>query len=328
MNIRRIHERVVDGLPQSLPYPAQDTPLGNLLRTLTGDVILFYARTMKRTVLFARYVSPHVLPRSPRPSFTHTHNHTHATHRMEGSYRDERTVAHYNELKLPPVPPRPVVPECGKLPVPDFAFGERALRIESYHYSSQKEVLGVFRWLHDRWVHKFQHYSFVDFCDSVELPCSIKDFRGLQTDKNAASMRLLEKDFRRDFLDQLMDSIQEVYDFFQSNYNTYRTSPLFKLFRVIDLKLAVFLRTMFRSSMTAWEELVDRYTKIRQVTKDVSVSGSISVSRRPSLALQSKRQSASDLLKAKVCVSLPFFFSFLSCRSTLRGARLCCVALR
>ena len=48
VNIRRIHERVVDGLPQSLPYPAQDTPLGNLLRTLTGDVILFYARTMNR----------------------------------------------------------------------------------------------------------------------------------------------------------------------------------------------------------------------------------------------------------------------------------------
>ena len=56
VNIRRIHERVVDGLPRSLPYPAQDTPLGNLLRALTGDVILFYARTMKRTVLFARCI--------------------------------------------------------------------------------------------------------------------------------------------------------------------------------------------------------------------------------------------------------------------------------
>ena len=81
-----------------------------------------------------------------------------------------------------------------------------------------------------------------------------------------------------------MDLIQDVYDFFQSNYKTYCSGPLFKLFRVIDLKLAVFLRTMFKSSLTSWEELVDRYTTKTTPTANHSTlsGGSVSVSRRTS----------------------------------------------
>ena len=90
-NIRSIHEKIIDGLPRDMPFPSQDSALGQLLRTLTGDLILFYARTMKRTVLFAK---------------------------MEGVYRDEKTVVHYNELKLPAVPTRPPVPMNGKVPCP------------------------------------------------------------------------------------------------------------------------------------------------------------------------------------------------------------------
>ena len=84
-----------------------------------------------------------------------------------------------------------------------------------------------------------------------------------------------------------MDLIQDVYDFFQSNYKTYCSGPLFKLFRVIDLKLAVFLRTIFKSSLTSWEELVDRYTtKIKpdgtHTSTSIGSGGSVSVSRRTS----------------------------------------------
>ena len=91
-----------------------------------------------------------------------------------------------------------------------------------------------------------------------------------------------QQEFRRAFLDQLMDLIQDVYDFFQSNYKTYCSGPLFKLFRVIDLKLAVFLRTIFKSSLTSWEELVDRYTTKAKTDIMTTTGGSVSVSRRTS----------------------------------------------
>ena len=166
VNIRRMHDRIIGGLPSSVPAPTPDSPLGHLLRNLTGELILFYARTMRRTVLFAK---------------------------MEGVYKDEKTIAHYDELKLPPPPVKPPVPTNGKVPCPEFPFPDRAFRIESYHYSSQTEVLGVFKWLHDRWIQKFQYYSFVDFCTDVELPCSIKDFKSLQFEKSSSTMKLLEK---------------------------------------------------------------------------------------------------------------------------------------
>ena len=236
-NIRHIHERVVDGLPSSVPFPEQGTVLGSVLRSLTGDLIIWYTRTMKRTVLLAK---------------------------MEGYFKDDATVARYEQLNLPKIAKREPAPENGKVPCPEYPFGERALRIENYHYSSQKEVLSVFKWLHDRWTQKFQYYSFVDSCTTgVELPCTIKTFRQIQSDKNANTLKLLEKDFRRAFLDQLMDCVQDVYDFFQSSYNAYRSGPLYKLFRVIDLKLSVFLRNILRSSLLSWEELVDRHTTSR-----------------------------------------------------------------
>lgn len=239
-SIRHIHEKVVDGLPSSVPFPEQGSVLGSVLWTLTGDLIIWYTRTMKRTVLLAK---------------------------MEGYFRDENVVARYAQLNLPPVRKKLQAPQNGKVPCPEYPFGERALRIENYHYSSQKEVLSVFKWLHDRWTQKFQHYTFVDSCEvGVELPCSIKVFRQIQSDRNANTLKLLEKDFRRAFLDQLMDCVQDVYDFFQSSYNAYRSGPLYKLFRVIDLKLSVFLRCILRSSLISWEALVDRHTIPRRAS--------------------------------------------------------------
>ena len=89
-----------------------------------------------------------------------------------------------------------------------------------------------------------------------------------------------------------MDSVQDVYDFFQSNYNAYRSGPLFKLFRVIDLKLSVFLRSIFRSSLTSWEELVDRYCKPKsnQIPGQKDMQSS-SASRKPSMMSSNRRLS-------------------------------------
>ena len=232
-SILRIHGKVAVGLPKGAPFPDPGSAPGSLLRALTEDLVIWYTRTMKRTVLEAK---------------------------LEGKLKDEDIIARYQLLSLPSFPEKPPVPLCGKVFCPYYPFLERSQRIANNHYSSQSEVLSLFKWLHDRWNQDFQYYLFVDSCQGMELPCTLKVFRQVQSEKNATTMKRLEKDFRRAFLDQLMDCVQDVYDFFQSSYSTYRSGALYKLFRVIDLKFLVFLRSILRFSLLSWEQLIDRHT--------------------------------------------------------------------
>jgi len=249
--IRSIHERVILGLPSSVPFPDEGTPLGQLLRNLTGDIIHWYTRTMKKTVLLAR-MAP-------------------------GVYRDEATVLRYQQLNLPQIPPKPPVPRIGKLPCPEYPFEERLRRIETFHYSSQKEVMNVYRWLHLKWVQKFQHYCFVEVDFSkVTLPFTVAKFREIQKEKLETTHKLLQKEFRRGFLDQLMDCIQDVFDFFQSNMAAYQAGVLYKLFRVLDLRLSDFLRSIFLSSLNTWVSLLEThtYTATSATAKSKSIENS------------------------------------------------------
>jgi dynein heavy chain len=233
--IRSIHERVVLGLPSKIPFPEEGTPLGQLLRNLTVDIIHWYTRTMKKTVLLARM--------------------------SNGVYKEEATVVRYNQLRLPAIPPKPPVPRIGKLPCPSYPFEDRLKKIEAAHYSSLKEVSNVYSWLHTKWIQKFQHYMLVDVdFTKIPLPFTVAKFKELQKEKSENTLKLLQKDFRRGFLDQLMDSIQDVFDFFQSNMNTYKSGSLYKLFRVLDLRLSDFLRTIFVNSLDAWTMLLVSYT--------------------------------------------------------------------
>ena len=237
-SIRKIHGRVVDGLPLTIPFPEKDTPLGKVLKSLTGEIIQFYTHTMKKTVLFAKL-------------------------RDDGPSHDPAMVARTKQLRLPPPPPKPPVPRNGKVPCPPYPYYERIQRIENLHYSSVREVLNVFKWLHNKWIQTFQFYNFFDVQISAEtLPCYLKEFKELQMEKAEATMKLLQKDFHRAFMDQFMDCVQDIFDFFQSNLQVYRSGSLHKLFRVLDLKLGNFMRSMLMSSLYGLKDLVFRHTNV------------------------------------------------------------------
>eukprot|EP00599_Poterioochromonas_sp_BG-1_P008225 CAMPEP_0173135378 /NCGR_PEP_ID=MMETSP1105-20130129/1860_1 /TAXON_ID=2985 /ORGANISM="Ochromonas sp., Strain BG-1" /LENGTH=4194 /DNA_ID=CAMNT_0014047373 /DNA_START=78 /DNA_END=12662 /DNA_ORIENTATION=- len=237
-SIHKIHERIIDGLPINIPFPDPDTRVGKVLRNLTGDIIHFYTRTMKRTVLYAK---------------------------LSGPFQKIDAIARCKQLRLPGPPVKPAVPRYGKVHCPDYPFYERVQRIENLHYSSIREVLNVYRWLHNKWIQTFQFYNFYDDkLANLTLPCPLKQFKDLQTEKLEDMIKVLQKDFHRAFMDQFMDWVQDVYDFFQSNLNVYLHSALHKLFRVLDLKLGTFLRSILLSSLNTWQNLVTQYTDIQE----------------------------------------------------------------
>jgi dynein heavy chain len=295
-NIRTIHEKVVDGLPANVPFPEPDTRLGRLLRSLTADIIHFYARNMKKAVLLAQ---------------------------LGGVYANADTIIRYQQLRLPPVPPKPPVPQCGKVGIPDYPFEERISKIENLHYSSNREVLSVYRWLHNKWTQVFQHYNFFDAkLKDYALPCVLKTFKDYQTDKTENMLKLLQKDFRRAFMDQFTDCVQDLFDFFQSNLLVYQHGALSRLFRVLDLRLSTFLRDILLTSLHAWHDMVDAYTKVPEPLEDKSTEVAAeavqdSSDGEPTEPVEEEVPDASNAWKRRLRMRLSEISFPLDCRTPL-----------
>ena len=233
--IQSIHERIVEGLSQNVPFPEPGTPIGNLLRSLTGETILWYTRTMKKTALQAK---------------------------LQGVYSDPELRFRYNQLRLPEPEPKPPVPYSGKLACPDYSFIERLDMVASGHHSQHKEVMAMYKWLHDKWMAKWKKYRFMDtVMEELSRPSTLEDFKKAQLEKTELGKAFLITDFRRAFMDQFLDNVQDLFDFFQSNLETFEGGQLYKLFRVLDLKLGYMLRELVTSSLNGWSEFVDSKTK-------------------------------------------------------------------
>lgn len=270
--IKRIHEKVIDGLPIAFPFPEPESRVGKLLKSLTGDIIHFYTRTMKRTVLYAK---------------------------LKGPYFKKQMLEKCEQLRLPPPPSKPPVPRNGKVWCPEYPFFERVQRIENLHYSSTREVLQVYKWLHTKWIQTFQYYNFFDEkLPNLNLPCTLKEFRDLQTEHLENTIRLLQRDFHRAFMDQFMDCVQDVFDFFQSNLNVYQHGSLHKLFRVLDLKLANFMRSILLGSLHTWQSLIGRFTDVTEINRvtagQVVVEETVAVEDENELALDAGIEETKD----------------------------------
>lgn len=241
-SLRNIHERVIDGLAMSVPFPDQGTHLGNLLRNLTGELIHWYSRTMKKTVLLAK---------------------------LEGIKANQAVIDRYNELSLPPVPVKPPVPLIGKVPCPNYPYTDYHRRISQLHYSSQREILAVYRWLYDKWVNNFCGIRFMDTSlKKLALPTSVYEFEQLQNDVLDISIKILRIDFRHALLDHFVDAVQDIFDFFQSNMKVYQAGSLSKLFRVIHLQISNFLRISLYDSLHMWQSFVEDFTTLKPDVED------------------------------------------------------------
>jgi len=253
--LRCIHERICDGLPLTVPFPDQGTHLGNLLRKMTGELIHWYSYTMKKCVLYSK---------------------------LRGLNYDGKVEARFNLLQLPHPPLRKAAPAIGKVECPDYSFIDRKRRVSQLHYSAQKEVFFVYRWLYDKWIINFQGLAFMETSmKTLELPTTLDKFKQLQAEHLENTIKTLRTDFRRALLDQFVDSVQDVFDFFQSNIKVYKTGALCKFFKVVDLQVSTFLRGMLLSSLDSWRAFSKNYTNIKSMSEPDS----------PVVASSSKHQS-------------------------------------
>ena len=277
-SIRKIHSRVIEGLASSIPFPEKDTKLGKVLKTLTGEIIHFYTHIMKKTVLIAK---------------------------LRGTFKDNNMILRCKQLRLPSPPEKPLVPHYGKVYCPEYPYRERIQRIETLHYSSVREILNVYKWLHNKWIQTFQFYNFFDVnIPIITLPCTLKDFKILQMERTEITLKLLQKDFHRAFMDQFMDCVQDIFDFFQSNLSVYKNGSLHKLFRVLDIKLANFLRSILMSSLHSWKDLAFQYTNpiendnlIKQIST-ITVEDVIKVNENDTELLELKKEEEETIASA------------------------------
>lgn len=231
VSLKQIHERMIDGLPPSCPFPEQGTMLGNLLKSSTNELIHWYSATMKKIVVYCK---------------------------MRGVYRDEAMAVRYSALNLPPLPLIPSVPKIGKVPCPDYPYLERFNRLGHLHMSSQSELLSLHKWLYEKWDTSFQRFNFMD-CELKTLvrPCQLDQFKTVQLDRSELSAKFLKVDFRHAVVDQFSDYCQDIFDFFQSNLVVFKHGSLYKLFKSLDIRLTYFLRSMLLSSLEQWTNFVD-----------------------------------------------------------------------
>lgn len=101
----------------------------------------------------------------------------------------------------------------------------------------------------------------------------------MQNENSDLSFKLLKGEFRTAFLDQFLDCVQDVFDFFQSNLIAYKASPLYRLNRVLDLMLSSFLREMLLKSLKAWQALVNTHTFVPVDTRVLEAKGTSEVLR-------------------------------------------------
>ena len=243
--IQRIHESAISGLAVGVPFPEQGTELGTVLRNVTADIIHFYNRIMKKNFVIAK---------------------------IQGPYADDAIKEKYEKLRLPPPPAKKKAPQNGKIPCPEYPFEEKRNKIEHTHVSCQKEVMVIYRWLYSKFLNKFQYYCFFDpMVSTHNLPCTLTYFNQSQDTMINHISELLTRDFRQAFMDQFIDSVQDIFDFYQVNVAIYQNGSLYRLFRVFDMRMSHILRGILLSSAYSWKEFITNFTIITPAVNLISI---------------------------------------------------------
>lgn len=73
--------------------------------------------------------------------------------------------------------------------------------------------------------------------------CPVQSCR-LQSKCRSRLEERLAQDWRRAFSEQLVDSVQDIYDFFQSDAHLFASSALFRLLKHLELRMSSHLRIL------------------------------------------------------------------------------------
>ena len=131
------------------------------------------------------------------------------------------------------------------------------------HFSSLREVLTTFVWLYSTWEGSLADARFVDVSlpsPRLDLPCELKTFVDAQRGACFALAETLRVDWRQAFAEQLVDNVQDVYDFFQSTPSAFVGSPLARLLKHFEVRMAHQLRASVTATVEDWLAFIARFT--------------------------------------------------------------------
>ncbi|TMW61529.1 hypothetical protein Poli38472_012720 [Pythium oligandrum] len=252
--LEKVHQRVILGLPDSIAL-VDGQPAAALLRELTDTTIHDYARSMKKAVLY---------------------------HKLQS---DVGLQQKYTTLNLQPPPCKPIVPEFGKIVIPEHAYTKNRKRVATLHYTSSSQLLNVLLKMYAGWEKTFQktllvhvdfpvssapaansaaalHVSPTNTKDTshMEFPFRLLDFKALQTAHQNKAAEILLVDWRRTIIENIIDNLQDHFDFFVSDVNVYAASRLQRLLTSIAVRMATQLRLVIDKTTQLWVEFVQRNT--------------------------------------------------------------------
>jgi dynein heavy chain len=243
--LEAIHAKVIGGLvPAASPMNDDGTlntmsPQAALMRKLTAAAIQDYARSMKKAVLY--YTLKY----------------------------EEDSMVRYSTLKLP-IPSFDVeIPEFGKLQIPELAFEENRAHLTNSHYTSRLEVLDSLLWLHELWDNMLSTTKFVttDQKKAFKIPCQLSHFRKAQEVHCAQTQDKLSVEWRRGISERLVDNVQDIYDFFESNMAVHTESPLARLLKAIEVRMQTELRSVVKDTVNTWVDFVEDHTITKQLVE-------------------------------------------------------------
>ncbi|TYZ61102.1 hypothetical protein PybrP1_000394 [[Pythium] brassicae (nom. inval.)] len=249
--LERIHQRVVSGLPERVAL-VDGQPAAAMLRALTDATIQGYMRSMKKAVLFDRL------------------------------RRDPALQAKFTELNLLLPAAAEAPPEFGKIRVPAHAFAKRRKRIDATHFASSRELFSVLLRMYAGWEKTFQRLLLIQVdtkateaigatpppTDSAgaevaagrelssQFPFRLLDFKALQTNHQNKAAEILLTDWRRAIVENIIDNLQDQYDFFLSDAGAYSGSKLQRIITGVETRMAAHLRQIVTRSVAAWVDFV------------------------------------------------------------------------
>jgi len=134
------------------------------------------------------------------------------------------------------------------------------------HYTSRVEVLDTLLWLHELWDVMLAHTKFVttDEGKTFKIPCQLSQFKKVQEIHCAQVQDKLAVEWRRGISERLVDNVQDVYDFFESNMDVHCESPLARLLKAVEVRMQTELRSIVKDTVEAWVGFVEKHTTAKQ----------------------------------------------------------------
>ena len=174
---------------------------------------------------------------------------------------DAGLEAHYHKLRLPQPPVKPPPPMYGKVQVPNHAYERNHAAVAMSPRFSSTQVMQVVNWATALWQKQFHDTVFMDTkLVDVELPTSLHKFKSAQRSHGKAVAQSLAMDWRRGISNCLVDYVQNLYNFFESDPDIHAASPLHRLIKLLQLKMSSHLRDITTRSARAWVRFLERYT--------------------------------------------------------------------